>query len=296
MSCNWAKAVLAGLRTGGLEVPCEFRFYSEDQKRVKKSKELLEKASYTTKDIKNHFQVEVSSTVASAPVKVIENVKNDGIGYDKPAAVELPQSKPVIHEVDATKVNIVPRKNEGAIEKYCRQWLRIGGIKLTSSDRDAIMNGQRLNDLVINFSQKVLKMQFPSIKGFQSTLVQEKKRKGTFEQGKVQIIHSHRNHWIVAAKIEATSCDVKVYDSVFDIVDDHTALLISNLFGSLAKPKAVKIPKQLGANDCGLYAIANAAALCFGKDPVTQHFNQSLMRLHLVQCLEQKRITHFPLM
>ena len=84
--------------------------------------------------------------------------------------------------------------------------------------------------------------------------------------------------------MEATSNDVKVYDSIFDVVDNHTALLISNLFGSSAKPKAVKIPKQLGINDCGLYAIANAAALCFGKDPATLYFNQSLMRLHLVQC------------
>ena len=95
--------------------------------------------------------------------------------------------------------------------------------------------------------------------------------------------------------MEATSNDVKVYGSIYDVVDDHTALLISNLFGSLAKPKVVNIPKQLSINDCGLYAIANAAALCFGKDPTTVYFNQSLMRLHLVQCLEQKRITHFPL-
>ena len=91
-------------------------------------------------------------------------------------------------------------------------------------------------------------MQFPSVKGFQSTLVQEKKRKDTFEQDKVQIIHSHGNHWIVATTIEATSYDVKVFDSVFDVIDDHTALLISNLYGSLANPKAVEISKQLGAN------------------------------------------------
>ena len=107
-------------------------------------------------------------------------------------------------------------------------------------------------------------------------------------------MHSCGNHWIVATTMEATSNDIKVYHSIFDVVDDHTALLISNL-GYLAKPKAVKIPKQLGINDCGLYAIANVAAPCFGKDPATLYFNQSLMRFHLVQCLEQKRITDFPL-
>ena len=275
---------------GGLEVPCEFRLYSKDQKRVKKSRELLKKASYATKDIKTDFQEEVSSSATSNPVKVkVEEDSNN----DKPVAV-LPQSKPVIHEVDdTTQGNVIPKKSEGA--SYSRQWLRIGGIKLTPNDKDAIMNGQRLNDLVINFAQKVLKMQFPGIKGFQSTLLQEKRGKGTFYVDKVQIIHSHGNHWIVAATIETTSHDVKVYDSVYDVVDGHTALLISNIFGTLAKPKSVVIPKQLGEHECGLYAIANAAALCFGKDPATLHFNQSLMRIHLVQCLEQKRIANFPL-
>ena len=121
--------------------------------------------------------MEVSSTVTSGPFKVIENVEDDDIGNDKPAAVELPQSKPVIHEVDATKENILPKKTEEAIQKCSRQWLRIGGIILTSNDRDPIMNGQRLNDLVINFAQKVLEMQFPSVKGFQSTLSTGEKEK-----------------------------------------------------------------------------------------------------------------------
>ena len=47
----------------------------------------------------------------------------------------------------------------------------------------------------------------------------------------------------------------------------YTTVVITNLFGSLAKSKTVKIPKESGASDCCLYAVANAAALCFGKDP-----------------------------
>ena len=57
------------------------------------------------------------------------------------------------------------------------------------------MDGQKLNDLVINFAQKVLRLQFPNVKGFQSTLLQEKKRKGNFEQERVQIVHSQGNHY-----------------------------------------------------------------------------------------------------
>jgi len=39
-------------------------------------------------------------------------------------------------------------------------WMHIGGAKLTLEDRDAIMNGQRLNNLVMNFAQKVLRLNF----------------------------------------------------------------------------------------------------------------------------------------
>ena len=85
------------------------------------------------------------------------------------------------------------------------------------------------------------------MKGFQSALLQDKKKKkGNFEQDKVQIVHSHGNLWIVATSINASPGCVRVYDSVFDIVDDQTAQLITNLFGSLAKPTAVVIPKQSG--------------------------------------------------
>ena len=113
----------------GLEVPCKFRFYSEDQKCVKKSRELLGKASYTTNDIKTHFQVKVNSTVTRGPVKIKVEYVEDYIGNDKSATVEVPQSKIVIYEVRRCNVrNVVLKKSEGATERYSRQWLCIGGI------------------------------------------------------------------------------------------------------------------------------------------------------------------------
>ena len=40
-----------------------------------------------------------------------------------------------------------------------------------------ILRGDKLKDLVINFVQKLLKKQFPSVKGLQSTLLQSKPSK-----------------------------------------------------------------------------------------------------------------------
>ena len=92
----------------------------------------------------------MSFPATSKPVKV--KVEGDR-SNDKPAAVL--QSKPMIHEVDTTQIL---KKSEGAIENCSKQWLRIGGIKLTPNDGDAIIDGEKLNNLVINYAQKVLKM------------------------------------------------------------------------------------------------------------------------------------------
>ena len=45
-----------------------------------------------------------------------------------------------------------------------------------SLDFDAILNGDELSDIQINHAQRILKSQFPELKGFQSTLLQSKKK------------------------------------------------------------------------------------------------------------------------
>ena len=54
------------------------------------------------------------------------------------------------------------------------------------------------------------------------------------------------------------------------------------------------VAMQTNSNDCGLYAIANATALAYGKDPTTQIYIPKLMRQHLFTCLENKHLTPFP--
>ena len=174
-----------------------------------------------------------------------------------------------------------------------KEWLRHGGIKLTLNDRDSIIRGERLIDMVINVAQKLLKSSFSNLKGFQSTLLQNKRSSSALELNKIQIIHSHGDHWIVATSVEYDQHLVKVFDSIYDSVDDGTKEVILNVFGSSAIPQCVKIEKQTGVDDCGLYAIANATCVCFGQDPALMKFNQSLMRLHLAQCIDNKKITPF---
>ena len=312
---------------GGLEVPCKYEFYLEDKcpddTTFKKVKGLIEKASYTAKSIAIEAQSSHKLDASKSSSKSIE-VRHNISSVDCEDQVESADSKtkrntsPVDGEnqVESAKHNASPvddkdqvkstkNKPKGNPSKRVnldlndnsdgkKEWVRRGGIKLTLSDRDSIIRGERLNDMVINVAQKLLKSHFSKLKGFQSTLLQNKKCSSTFELNKVQIIHSRGDHWIAAATVRSEEHVVEIFDSIYDSVDDGTKRVILNIFGSLAVPQNVKIAKQTGVDDCGLYAIANATCVCFGQDPALMKFNQNLMRLHLAQCIDNKKITPFP--
>ena len=52
--------------------------------------------------------------------------------------------------------------------------------------------------------------------------------------------------------------------------------------------RVIKIQKQKGNKDCGLFAIAMVTAISFGNDPGKQNFYQDLMDAHLVDCLKNE--------
>ena len=88
---------------------------------------------------------------------------------------------------------------------------------------------------------------------------------------------------------------VQIYDSLLDTIDSQTVDVISHLFESAAIQKMMTIPKQAGVKDFGIYALANLTALCFKMDPAVTRFNQDLMRLNLVHCMESGACKPFPL-
>ena len=50
----------------------------------------------------------------------------------------------------------------------------------------------------------------------------------------------------------------------------------------------------MGSNDCSIFAIAFAVALCSGKDPRMETYEQNKMRNHLHQCFSVGKLDHFP--
>ena len=56
----------------------------------------------------------------------------------------------------------------------------------------------------------------------------------------------------------------------------------------------VKVQKQIGGTDCGLFVLVFATDLCFGLDRHNQKCKQNEMRQHLIHCLESGKMTAFP--
>jgi hypothetical protein len=52
--------------------------------------------------------------------------------------------------------------------------------------------------------------------------------------------------------------------------------------------------KQKGFTDYGVFATATATSLCFKEDPTVVRWNKSLMRKHLLKCLENENVEPFP--
>ena len=62
----------------------------------------------------------------------------------------------------------------------------------------------------------------------------------------------------------------------------------------LIKVQKIKVQKQYGGDDCGLFAIVNAVQLAKKCDPAKVKFRQYQMRSHLINCFEKGKMTSFP--
>ena len=87
-----------------------------------------------------------------------------------------------------------------------------------------------------------------------------------------------------------------VYDSAFTRWNDAAVCLLKRQFQcSVSNIAIVKgVQKQHGGKECGLYAIANATSVAFGKDPSKMSYQESVMREPLYQCFSRETLEVFP--
>jgi len=111
-----------------------------------------------------------------------------------------------------------------------------------------VIMGQKLHDIEIHFSQRLLKSQSPEIIGLQSTFLQAKSHVSKEpNHNKLQIIHcSERDHWIAATAIGCQVGVIKVYDSQYITLDKPSSIVLANLFhykDQLFKNRVVHLQK-----------------------------------------------------
>ena len=172
-----------------------------------------------------------------------------------------------------------------------------------------------LTDGVINAAQKLLKQQFPAISGLQNALLGQKLCFSPLpvHTHAVQILHTGRiyiynilfyaniignSHWIcVDINLLPKAVKIKVMDSfgLWDL-NNHTFLQICSLAiksKSLLNVRRITTQVQQGV-DCGIFAIAYSLEACMGNDLESASFDNEQMRRHLLNNLENGKLTPFP--
>jgi len=114
----------------------------------------------------------------------------------------------------------------------------------------------------------------------------------------VQILHTGHGHWMTVSTIGMKLAEVQAFDSMYMSVPTMAKAQIANLITteeSAINVLLMDVQMQSGGYDCGLFSIAFATALVFGKQPEHFLFDQQKMRAHLIECLERQELSMFPI-
>ena len=130
-------------------------------------------------------------------------------------------------------------------------------------------------------TQALVKHQFPSVNGLQSTITITKCSFRYLESecsSFLQVVNVSGNHWVVASNIGSSVSEVTVYDSLFTTANKDTSLLLNWLLATQKKIKIYVVRPQIqsGYHDCGLFALAFSMSLVTGQD-VFRYFQSNFI-------------------
>ena len=176
------------------------------------------------------------------------------------------------------------------------------GRVFTRKMKEKLTSGQWLEDDHIKLAQDLLKDEHPNLDGFQSTLLSQNNGFRPVRGDALQIHHINNNHWVTSSSI---GNEVVVYDSRFAGGDlspslTHQLALLYRTYadedenGAVISLSIPSVQQQVGANDCGLIAIAFAVHAANEDNVQEIEFDQAQMRGHLVKCFTKKKMLPFP--
>ena len=150
------------LPQGGLEVPCIYVFTGPSDIVDKTQQRLAELKIQAVKQTSAELKPESDAGDTDA------KVKND--------------------VVDLDGLQVLAEVTDSETEIHSGAWIAVHDITLTEDDKQAVIDGNMLQDQHINCAQRLLNQQFPAVNGLQSTLIQDKPIKGSTRDA-IQIIH-----------------------------------------------------------------------------------------------------------
>ena len=180
-------------------------------------------------------------------------------------------------------------------------------IFLSEGDKEIVCRYRKLTDSHMETAMTLLKHQFIKTEGLESTLLAQSCRGFSVQVDNsalvVQIHHTGADHWVTSMRGYGDD-EVKVYDSLLTF-DRHSRPLmtqslkvqLAQIYRSSGNEIAVLYPemtRQNNAVDCGVFALATATDICFGRDPAQCSYDKLSMRPHLLKCIEQQWFEPFP--
>ena len=233
------------------------------------------------------------------------DLRDDGcdIGTTTSAAIDLRKDSCDVGTTLATTAAIDLRKDSCDVGTTTAAsvtndvWITHGNHTLKLSDKREIEQDEEMTDKHIQMAQHLAKIQFPVVGGLQSTLFQQKKKKGSWTANTIQIIYCNkRSHWITASTKFCKFGQVNIYDSKFNKLDAESRITVKQMFGlkKAGDINMVTMQCQKGNKDCGLFAIAVMTSLGFDEDPSTVIYDQDSLRRHFVNCITKGELSLFP--
>ena len=140
--------------------------------------------------------------------------------------------------------------SEDARESAKEHWVTHGSIRLTKTERLALISGKELSDQHVNAFQQLLKAKVTNLHGLQNTVLQETYCLAERPPGvtALQIIHVRRSHWVA---LEMADSSVDVYDSSYTSITTDTQKTIAKLLHCKEKfisTNIMNVSKQAGVN------------------------------------------------
>ena len=184
-----------------------------------------------------------------------------------------------------------------------QQWKKYGCYNLTTTHKSHLCTGQLLDDIHMGAAQELIKTQFPHINGLRNTVMQNSKSMKEFDgNNSLQIVHvplGKLDHWVIISTRGCNNGEVELYDSLQQRPSVETQKVIARYLKCKLKSiliKVINVSLQKGSADCGLYAIAMMTSLANNEDPANVVYDQTALRIHLVECFENGCLSTFPIL